>query len=606
MWRSRKERRVRSEVKWHHRGFTGLLLILLLLFSAADEVVGRFNGRLLLQRDHSTEQPTETSSPTSPPAPTPSSAPSSLSSPLLESHTTKAKSSSNSIEEIWWVFLAIPAFFVLLLFSTICCLKRHAERRRNAFASKEIFVARRRQPWKAGMTGTMRKRIKKITITEVPLNTREELEHECEEFSNIIDSSSDSILFKGTRDSGAQIAVARVQTRPCLWTAGCELNFLRKVQDVARMKHPNVISLLAYCSEDEPFERMVVFEYAPNGTVYEQLHSPGAAVDPLDWAARMKIIMGSVYGLNYMHSELNPPVSHLRFDSSCVYLTEGYSAKVAAHGLMKLSAGSNALGRRESFGGIVRAFSSDDWQVCKPENTVYSLGLFLLEMISGRCPNEDGVSILQWASEYMETPEKYRKLVDPSLPSHDASQLATLIDVIKQCTKKPACKRPTMASVTELLAAALKVSLEEASLGSSGKIDFKSSPLTWAKLELLTSESGHSSTEEEEENGEGLLPLLPGGPSSPKASPRASPLMGNRSFSRVSPNSPKVGSSSPKVGGTLPKVGSSSGDDLSESHRVDEVAINMTSTQVKQLHHQFLLLEEILLAAAGVFNFADV
>jgi hypothetical protein len=32
------------------------------------------------------------------------------------------------------------------------------------------------------------------------------------------------------------------------------------------------VNLLGYCQEEQPFTRMMVFEYAPNGTLYEHLH----------------------------------------------------------------------------------------------------------------------------------------------------------------------------------------------------------------------------------------------------------------------------------------------------------------------------------------------
>lgn len=39
------------------------------------------------------------------------------------------------------------------------------------------------------------------------------------------------------------------------------------------MSHKNFVSLIGYCEEEEPFTRMMVFEYAPNGTLFEHLHS---------------------------------------------------------------------------------------------------------------------------------------------------------------------------------------------------------------------------------------------------------------------------------------------------------------------------------------------
>ena len=38
------------------------------------------------------------------------------------------------------------------------------------------------------------------------------------------------------------------------------------------MNHKNFINLLGYCQEEQPFTRMMVFEYAPNGTLFEHLH----------------------------------------------------------------------------------------------------------------------------------------------------------------------------------------------------------------------------------------------------------------------------------------------------------------------------------------------
>lgn len=33
------------------------------------------------------------------------------------------------------------------------------------------------------------------------------------------------------------------------------------------------MNLLGHCEEEEPFTRMMVFEYAPSGTLFEHLHS---------------------------------------------------------------------------------------------------------------------------------------------------------------------------------------------------------------------------------------------------------------------------------------------------------------------------------------------
>lgn len=51
-------------------------------------------------------------------------------------------------------------------------------------------------------------------------------------------------------------------------------------------------------------------------------------VEHLDWNARIRVIMGTAYCLQYMHHDLNPPVAHSNLNSGAIYLTDDYAAKV--------------------------------------------------------------------------------------------------------------------------------------------------------------------------------------------------------------------------------------------------------------------------------------
>lgn len=46
-----------------------------------------------------------------------------------------------------------------------------------------------------------------------------------------------------------------------------------QIEKLSKLSHKNFVSLIGYCEEEEPFTRMMVFEYAPNGTLFEHLHS---------------------------------------------------------------------------------------------------------------------------------------------------------------------------------------------------------------------------------------------------------------------------------------------------------------------------------------------
>nr|XP_024396494.1 probable inactive receptor-like protein kinase At3g56050 [Physcomitrium patens]XP_024396503.1 probable inactive receptor-like protein kinase At3g56050 [Physcomitrium patens] len=190
-------------------------------------------------------------------------------------------------------------------------------------------------PWKQGMSG----QLQRMFDTEASLLRREEVEVACEDFSNIIGSSLDNIVYKGTLSNGTEIAATSMRVSVENWSSQKELSFRRKVEALERMKHPYLVNLVGYCSEEEPFTRILVFEYASNGTLRDHLHNKES--EHLDWATRMRIIMGTAYGLSYMHHELVPPASHLDLDSNSIFLTDDYAAKVANFEVSKMSLARN-------------------------------------------------------------------------------------------------------------------------------------------------------------------------------------------------------------------------------------------------------------------------
>lgn len=60
--------------------------------------------------------------------------------------------------------------------------------------------------------------------------SRQELEVACEDFSNIIGSSSDSLVYKGTMNGGPEIAVISLCVKEEQWTGYLELYFQKEVK----------------------------------------------------------------------------------------------------------------------------------------------------------------------------------------------------------------------------------------------------------------------------------------------------------------------------------------------------------------------------------------
>ncbi|KAL5203233.1 hypothetical protein ABZP36_014185 [Zizania latifolia] len=154
-------------------------------------------------------------------------------------------------------------------------------------------------PWKTGLSG----QLQKAFVSGVSQLQRSDLERACEDFSNIVASHPYYPVYKGTLSSGVEIAV---------------------IDSLSLINHKNFTNLLGFCEEEEPFMRMMVFQYAPNGTLYENLHDEG--FDRIDWRGRMRIIMGIAYCIQHMH-ELNPAVVHPDLHSNAIFISEDGAAK---------------------------------------------------------------------------------------------------------------------------------------------------------------------------------------------------------------------------------------------------------------------------------------
>lgn len=182
--------------------------------------------------------------------------------------------------------------------------------------------------------------------------------------------------------------------------------------------------------------------------------------------------MGVAYCLEHMH-QLDPPVVHRNLCSSSVYLTEDYAAK-----LSDFSYWSEATAAKLGSATVELLQTSP----ADSESNVYSFGVILLEMITGRIPfSVDDGSLADWASDFLKGEQSLRDIVDPILSSFKEEQLENLSQVIKMCVQPELKRRLTMSEI----AARLKeiTALEPA--GATPRL----SPLWWAELEILSTET---------------------------------------------------------------------------------------------------------------------
>lgn len=104
--------------------------------------------------------------------------------------------------------------------------------------------------------------------------------------------------------------------------------FSAQVDLLSRLNHCHVVPMLGYCSEFQGrhVERLLVFEYIPNGNLRECLD--GVVGESLIWETRVSIAIGAARGLEYLHAAAAPRILHRDVKSTNILLDENWRAKV--------------------------------------------------------------------------------------------------------------------------------------------------------------------------------------------------------------------------------------------------------------------------------------
>lgn len=285
--------------------------------------------------------------------------------------------------------------------------------------------------------------------------TLAELEKATDNFSsrNILGEGGFGRVYRGVLEDGTKLAVKVLRRDD--QQGGRE--FMAEVEMLSRLHHRNLVKLIGICTEEH--NRSLVYELIPNGSVESHLHDNDKETAPLDWDARMKIALGAARGLAYLHEDSNPRVIHRDFKSSNILLEDDFTPKVSDFGLAKVASdeGKGYISTRVmgTFGYVAPEYAMTGHLLVKSD--VYSYGVVLLELLSGRKPVDMSQppgqeNLVTWARPLLTTKEGLEMLVDPALNgSFSFDNMARVAAIASMCVQPEVSHRPFMGEVVQAL-----------------------------------------------------------------------------------------------------------------------------------------------------------
>ncbi|XP_058771131.1 serine/threonine-protein kinase-like protein CCR1 [Vicia villosa] len=243
---------------------------------------------------------------------------------------------------------------------------------------------------------------------------------------NELGRGSHGFVYKANLADGRVVAVKRANAATIIHTNNRD--FEMELELLCKIRHCNVVNLLGYCAEMG--ERLLVYEYMSHGTLSDHIHG---GLSPLNWSLRLKIAMQSAKGVEYLHKELSPPIVHKDLKSSSILLDSEWGARVSDFGLV---------------------ISSDKDLNADLESDVYSFGIVLLEILSGRKAHDidfDPPNVVEWAVPLFKQ-GKAAAIIDRSVAlPRNVEPLLKLGDIAELAVRENPSERPSMSDIASWL-----------------------------------------------------------------------------------------------------------------------------------------------------------
>eukprot|EP00253_Pinus_taeda_P022631 PITA_22631 len=307
-------------------------------------------------------------------------------------------------------------------------------------------------------------RMLRSQLRETKIVSEEEVNRATNGFSpdNLVGRGGHGSVYKGVLENGTIVAVKVIESAT---SGGAYKRLIKECKTLGRIRHRNLVRMVGVCSSLQV--KSVIMEFMSQGNLDKHLHCRENSCR-LDLKRRLSILKDVAHGMAYLHHYCSPAIVHCDLKPSNVLLDETMTAHVGDFGISRLindSAAAAASGDTSSHvigsvGYIAPEYGTGGRPSMKGD--VYSYGILVLEMITGKKPtdavfSEEEQSLQSWVSDAF--PDRLLEVIDTTLveeirmQEEDVSEfmghgiVVLLAKIGVMCSKGDPHERPTLREV---------------------------------------------------------------------------------------------------------------------------------------------------------------